>query len=194
MARRSLRLLALLSLAVAALTAASADSVPAAETRRIGITGTVESVATDHFTLKDMQRDIVVEMGGHPWAGNLLALGDRVVVTGLTDDDFSRTRTIRALTLVIPKLNYPGAPDEDWLAVSGTVAAIDGDILTVDSGGRMVAADLSAVASGRFGGSGSTPLSVGDRVTVAGAVPDFLRFRHQGLRASSIALLPAETD
>lgn len=182
----ALLLLPLAATAAGGALASSGSAANAAEGRRISITGTVDSVAADHFTLKDLQRRIVVEMDGQPWsATRILAPGDRVAVSGRTVGDFAQTRRIRATTLMIPKLNYPGAPDDDWLALNGTVASIAGDSLTLDSGGRRVAID----ASGLSGGAGTAPLRIGERVTVSGVVPDAFLARRHDLRAVTIARL-----
>lgn len=189
MTRRVRTLLLLLPVLGAALAAGPGGS-HATDERRISIAGTVERVLEDHFTLKDLGRELVVEMGGQPWSTDTLAPGDRVAVIGYAGDDFPASGRIRATTLMIPKVNYPGAPDDDWIAVSGTVSAISGELVTLDSGGRTIIADLGELAAAPFGGTGDRALRVGDRVTVAGAVPDsFLAQRH-GVRAVSIALLP----
>jgi hypothetical protein len=191
MSRRVRTLLLFLPVLAAAL-ALGPGAPRAADERRISIAGTVERVSADHFTLKDLGRDIVVEMGGQPWSSRTLAPGDRVAVLGYARSDFAASGRIRATTLMIPKVNYPGAPDDDWIAVSGTVSAIAGNLVTLDSGGRTIVADLAALPARPFAGAGGRALRIGDLVTVAGAVPDaFLAQRH-GLRAASLALLPAD--
>lgn len=198
---RLLAALLLLTLSLATATAGASDASPplvdTVEGRRVSITGTVDSVAADHFTLKDLGRRIVVEMDGRPWnAERMLAVGDRVAVSGRTVGTVAGILRIRASALMIPKLNYPGAPDDDWLALNGTVSAIAGDRLTLDSGGRRIVVDASDLGDGDLGGGdlgggASLPLHVGERVTISGVAPDAFLAHRQGLRAVAIARFEA---
>ncbi len=174
--RRILPLAAALVLAAAPLApplgAASAQQLRITKdsgSEAVSLTGRVADVAEDHFTLRDRNATIVVEMAGRPWRRQaMLAPGDRVAVTGRLAVDFAESRTIEAASVAVPKLRLAGAPDGDWIAATGVVVARDGDLLTLDTGQRRLTIDADAV----LGEPAGTPVGIGSRISVAGIVAD----------------------
>lgn len=151
----------------------------------ISLTGTIASISGDRLALAAGDGEIEVTLSGLGAADTtMLRPGDRVGVTGRMDGSVFTDRRIAADSLYVARLNRllgnppPGsaaaqprqgfAPDrprgeEDWVIVTGRVVAMDGDDLTIESGGQRIAVDADDEGPADVRG-----VKVGDRVSVTG--------------------------
>lgn len=144
----------------------------------ISLTGTVKSVGEEEFTLNYGQGQITVEMDDYDWYDETAVLrGDKVTVTGRMDKGFHEERSIEASSVYVPKLHryfyanpadeedgYYSDPvnaysynrdakDDEWIAVTGTVTAIDGVEMMISTGLKMYRVDTGSVPNTPVGKS-----------------------------------------
>lgn len=165
----------------------------------ITISGTVETVSTDTFTLDYGDGAVIVEMddGDRDADAYKLMVGDKVTVSGSIDDDFYETTTIEASSVYVENLGttfFASALDEEttegWavavtvpVAISetivyGTVTDVDEHEFTVDSGLRELRVDVEEMAYNPLDDEGYQKIRVGDRVKVTGNIDtDFFEGR-----------------
>ncbi|MDX1571303.1 MAG: DUF5666 domain-containing protein [Xanthomonadales bacterium] len=176
----------------------------------ISLSGEVESVMPDQFTLDYGDGLVIVEMDD--WDDDADAYkvvsGDKVTVYGLIDDDTFETTTIEASSVYVEGLNtyfYASAADEEDSFVSvavpvvrsatitqGTVTGIDGREFTIDTAGRQFTVDTSGMPYDPLDDEGFQKIDVGDRVSVTGKVTsDF--FEDRMLMAESVVELSRES-
>ena len=163
--------------------------------------GEVHSVDEESFVLDYGDGAITVEMGSYGWYNpQVLQKGDKVTVSGVMDDDIFDKRTLEASAVYVDRLDsyflasavdrdagiyaYPGAmfmSDEEWVAVSGTVASMDEDELMLDIGFQTIEVETDDLVGG-------PNLSEGDRVIIYGEVEDDL-FEDAELEAEQVVRL-----
>jgi hypothetical protein len=176
----------------------------------ISLTGTVESVMADQFTLKYSEDGeeswIIVEMddGDRDADGYKLMAGDLVTVNGIIDDDLFETRTIEASSVYVANLDtyfYASAADEEDAFVTVTVPMEMGDAVvqgvvtevnehefTLDTGLREVTVDVAEMPYDPLDDVGYQQIDVGDAVSVFGEV-DYDFFDGREVMASSVTTL-----
>lgn len=163
----------------------------------ISLSGTVESVVRDGFTLDFGGGVITVEMddGDRDADGYLLMPGDAVAVYGLIDDDFFDAKTIEASSVYLEELGtyfYASAVDEEdrgfvtigtpldpsAVVMRGTVTDVDDDEFTLDTGRRSITVEVEQMAYNPLDDDGYQRVDVGDVVNVTGSIDaDFLEGR-----------------
>jgi uncharacterized protein YdeI (BOF family) len=165
----------------------------------ITISGTVESVSADSFTLDYGDGAVIVEMddGDRDADAYKLMVGDKVTVSGEIDDDFYETTTIEASSVYVENLGttfFASAVDEEttegWAVavtvpipisqtiVYGTVTDVDEHEFTVDSGLRELQVDVADMPYNPLDDEGYQKIRVGDRVKVSGDIDtDFFEGR-----------------
>ncbi|WP_162914849.1 NirD/YgiW/YdeI family stress tolerance protein [Desertibaculum subflavum] len=199
----------LIAVGVALLAASPATAQPsdraeiatALDREWVSVSGVVKSSRNDNFVLDYGAGQITVELDDYDAIReNMVVAGDRVTVTGQTDDDFYDKRTIEASTVYVDKLHtyfyanpadeeggYYNPPtsslatDEEWVAMTGTVVRKQGDELTLDTGTRNLTVDISEVPYDVFA-------DAGDRITVYGEMDDADLFEGRELLATSVVI------
>ncbi|MFO7767068.1 MAG: hypothetical protein R6V33_11605, partial [Pelovirga sp.] len=154
----------------------------------ITISGEVESVSADAFTLDFGEGVITVEMddGDRDADGYKLLPGDKVTVSGMIDDDFYEQTTIEASSVYVENLGttfYASAVDEEGigetfitpvvkskLTVRGTVTAVSGDDFVINNGLRSVRVDISELPYNPLDDEGYLKIEVGDFVRATGTM------------------------
>lgn len=172
----------------------------------ISISGTVDTVRPDSFTLDYGKGVITVEMddGDRDADAYKLVKGDKVTVNGKIDDDLFETRTIEAGSVYVESLDtyfYASAADEEdtfvtvtapvvisQTIVQGKVTEVSGDKFVVDAGLRKVRVDVSKMPNDPLDDEGYQKIKVGDRVSVIGKMDDDL-FEGRELMAQSVVTL-----
>jgi uncharacterized protein YdeI (BOF family) len=174
----------------------------------ISLSGTVEEVSADSFTLDYGKGIVTVEMddGDRDADAYKLMQGDKVTVTGKVDDDLFETTTIEASSVYVENIGtyfYASALDEEdvdtfvtvtvpvvisSVVVQGTVTKVDDDEFTVDTGAREVRVDVDQMAYNPLDDEGYQKIEVGDRVSVTGHMDDDL-FEGRELMADSVVTL-----
>lgn len=172
----------------------------------ISISGTVDTVRPDSFTLDYGKGVITVEMddGDRDADAYKLVKGDKVTVNGKIDDDLFETRTIEAGSVYVESLDtyfYASAADEEdtfvtvtapvvisQTIVQGKVTEVSGDEFVVDAGLRKVRVDVSKMPNDPLDDEGYQKIKVGDRVSVIGKMDDDL-FEGRELMAQSVVTL-----
>jgi len=152
----------------------------------ISIDGTVDSVSADSFLLDYGPGIITVEMddGDRDADGYKLAMGDRVRVSGMIDDDMFEARTIEASSVYVESLGtyfYASAVDEEDTFVTyttpvdvsatvlqGTVTDVDDEEFTINTGLRSVRVEVEEMAYNPLDDIGYQQIDLGDRVSVTG--------------------------
>lgn len=146
---------------------AAADDRSAVANRWTSLTGTAKEIAADGFILDVGTGHFRVAFGDKAWyRGDSLKPGDRVTVTGRTDEAFIDNHTIRGDTLFVHGRSidyFADATDRAWLSMMARVTAVDGNTLTLDAEGRPLTVDVSRISLNQ----GIRP---GDRVAVYGTV------------------------
>ncbi len=175
----------------------------------ISLTGTVQSVSADRFTLKYGDGQIDIEMDGYGWKDQgYLRNGDRVTVTGRVDNDLYEKKKIEASSVFVPRRNeyfsanpadeedgyyassvgqtalVGAAEDDEWVAFTGTVTSIDGDEIAVNTGYRTIDVDL-----GDASGPEAPVIDIGDRVSVSGEMDDADLFDAREVEATSVVII-----
>lgn len=154
----------------------------------ISLSGTVRGVTADAFTLDYGDGWITVEMddGDRDADAYSLLAGDKVVVSGMIDDDFFQTTTIEARSVYVEKLGtwfYASAADEeepDFLhatpvvpsavTVQGTVTSVrpKAKEFTVDTGLRELTVSVEGMAYDPLDDDGYQKIRTDDVVRVQG--------------------------
>jgi uncharacterized protein YdeI (BOF family) len=200
---------ALIGLCMGALLAFSAmaeDPYAKPDDTWISISGTVDTVRPNSFTLDYGKGVITVEMddGDRDADAYKLVKGDKVTVNGKIDDDLFETRTIEAGSVYVESLDtyfYASAADEEdtfvtvtapvvisQTIVQGKVTEVSGEEFVVDAGVRKVRVDVSEMSNDPLDDEGYRKIKVGDRVSVIGKMDDDL-FEGRELMAQSVVTL-----
>jgi len=172
----------------------------------ISISGTVGTVTPDTFTLDYGDGIVVVEMDDwdHDADAYKVMQGDKVVVTGMIDDDFFETTSIEASSVYVEDLNtyfYASPIDEEdhWSSVImpilpsqttivGTITEVNDHEFTVDTALRELTVETSGMLYNPLDDQGFQKLEVGDRVRVTGEM-DISFFEGRELKADSVVTL-----
>lgn len=173
----------------------------------ISISGTVETVSPNTFTMDYGEGLITVEMddGDRDADAYKLLEGDRVTVTGKIDDDFFETTTVEASSVYVEKLDtyfYASAADEEDLFVTVTTPIVVSDTLiqgtvtdvageeefVVDTGLRRVMVETDTLGYDPLDAEGYLRIEEGDVVSVRGTM-DLDFFEGRELVASSVVEL-----
>jgi uncharacterized protein YdeI (BOF family) len=189
-----------------AVPAGAQDPYTAADDTWISLSGTVESVTTDAFMLDYGEDLVTVEMDDWDMDADAykVAVGDRVTVNGMVDDDLFETTTIEASSVYVDNLNtyfYASAADEEdpfitvttppvvsAIVVQGIVTDVDDEEFTIDTGLREIRVETDAMYYDPLDDEGFQQIDVGDRVSVTGNIDDDF-FEGRELVASSITTL-----
>lgn len=155
----------------------------------ITISGTIDSVRRDNFTLDYGDGLVIVEMddGDRDADAYKLLAGDKVTVTGRVDDDLFENTKIEASSVFVENLNttfYASAVDEETTdrllaavtipvvvsntVVQGTVTDVDTNEFTVDAGLRQIRIDVTEMPYNPLDDEGYQRVTAGDRVRVQG--------------------------
>ena len=170
----------------------------------ISVSGTVNAVGPDWFTLDFTDSLITVEMddGDRDADAYVLVPGDTVTVHGRIDDDMFETRTIEAGRVYVEKLDtwfFSSSVDEEdfglltvgtaviqpMMVVQGKVTEVDGREFTIDAGPRTIRVDTGEMAYNPMDDEGYQKIEVGDVVSVSGEV-DYDFFEGRELMANMI--------
>lgn len=175
----------------------------------ITISGTVDSVREDNFTLDYGDGLVIVEMddGDRDADAYKLLEGDKVTVTGRVDDDLFENTKIEASSVFVENINttfYASAVDEEstdrllatitvpvvvsQTVVQGTVTDVDLNEFTVDAGLRKIRVDVTAMPYNPLDDEGYQKIAVGDRVRVQGDMTSNL-IEGRELEADSVVKL-----
>lgn len=212
---KRLKLMSLLSAGPAAIALCAA--VPAAaQTPRtadngewLTLSGSVVSSSSDSFMLDYGGKTIKVEMDDYDWyADNPVIKGDHVTVTGRMDADFWEKRKIEASSVYVKSLNtmyFASAADEEGamspvlridpltngesVSLTGRVAAINGDELTLDAGLLNYTVDVGSLGYDPLDNDGPQRISVGDRISVMGRMDDADLFDNREIDAKVLTEL-----
>ena len=175
----------------------------------ISLSGTVDAISRDSFTLDYGERKITVEMDDADRHAETYALrmGDNVTVNGMIDDDFFETSKIEASSIYIEKLGrhfFASALDEEdfatvtylvpidtGIAVHGLVTQVNGGEFTIDNGLRSVRVDVGDMAYNPLDDEGYQKIEVGDVVRAEGQVDDDF-WESRELMADSVTTLVEE--
>lgn len=172
----------------------------------ITISGTVETVQADRFTLDYGDGSVIVEMddGDRDADGYKLVAGDEVTVSGRIDDDFFELTTIEAGSVYVKNLGttfFASTMDEESqglaessllppipisrTVVSGIVSKIEGDEFLINTGDRMLRVDVSDMPFDPLDDEGYLKIDAGDRVKVFGKI-DVNLFEGRELEADTV--------
>lgn len=175
----------------------------------ITISGKVQSVSKDRFTLDYGDGVVTVEMddGDRDADAYKLLTGDKVTVSGRIDDDFYEMTKIEASSVYVENLGttfFASAIDEedwhDWAVavtvpldvsrtiVYGTVTKVDSEAFTVDAGVRELRVAVDDMPYNPLDDEGYQKIGVGDRVKVTGDL-DIGFFEGRHLEADTIIKL-----
>lgn len=180
----------------------------------IVLSGTVESVRRDQFTLDYGGGNIVVEMddGDRDADAYRLYAGDEVAVAGRIDDDFFGSTSIEAASVYVENIRttfFASPRDTEGLelttmtvvaepidpdgVIRGRVTAVLEDSFMLDTGPRRLRVDVSALEDNPVDEIGYQRIDVGDRVQVTGDIDEAV-FEGRGMIADSVIELytPAE--
>lgn len=154
----------------------------------ISISGTVETVSPDQFTLDYGDGIISVEMddGDRDADAAVLEMGDEVTVSGLIDDDFIELATIEASSVYVEELGttfYASAVDEEDafvtvspvvvvgdLVVQGVVTNVTEQAFTLDNGPREIRVTVEEMAYDPLDDEGYQKVETGDLLSVSGHI------------------------
>lgn len=173
------------------------------------LSGSVVSSTTDSFMLDYGGKTIKVEMDDYDWyADNPVIKGDHVTVTGRMDADFWENRKIEASSVYVGSLNtmyFASAADEEGavspvlrvdpltsgesVSLTGKIAAINGDELTLDAGLLNYTVDVGSLDYDPLDNEGAQRLSVGDRISVFGRMDGADLFDNREIDARSVTEL-----
>lgn len=175
-------------------TGATAESAAATPPNNsyVSLTGTIIEAGPDNFLLDYGEGTFLVEMDDFDdlYEGYTLKKGDEVVVYGFVDDDLYERRSLEAGSVYVRSLDtqfYASSIDEedfpqsspDWsrmtlpeVALTGHVASIAGDSMTLSTSQLEVQVDLSTLDQNLIDRVGHQRLSVGDQVHVIGLLSE----------------------
>jgi uncharacterized protein YdeI (BOF family) len=172
----------------------------------ITISGSVESVQADQFTLDYGDGIIIVEMddGDRDADGYKLLEGDKVTVSGRIDDDFFELTTIEAGSVYVENLGttfFASSLDEEsrglfeanlfppvdiaHTVVRGTVSEVNAHDFVLDTENRTLRVDVSEMTFDPLDDEGYLKIDEGDRVKVFGEM-DANLFQGRELEADTI--------
>ena len=202
-------ILGLLTLTAFAALPAGAQEEPYAQPDDswISISGTVETVSLDHFTLDYGDGVITVEMDDADRDADaaVLAKGDHVTAYGRVDDDFMELATIEASSIYVEELGttfYASAVDEEDAytfvtvrpvvvgdaVLQGDVTSVGDDHFTLSTGLREITVKVEEMPYDPLDDEGYQQIEMGDRVSVGGHIDADL-FEGFGIVAESIVEL-----
>lgn len=184
------------------------EIMSAAEGERLTVKGKVTAVDDERFTVDYGRGNIVVEMDDFDRYEKPVAAGDVVIVSGNMDKEFFEARKIKASTVRVDSSNkqfhasaadearwpqlevlHDDVADDEWLSLTGVVARIDGDRMTLNAGLREYAVDVSRLGYDPFNREGTARIETGERVIVFGEMDDADLFEGREIEASSITEL-----
>jgi len=172
----------------------------------ISISGTVGTVSPDTFTLDYGDGIVLVEMDDWDYDADAYKVmqGDKVVVTGMIDDDLFESTSIEASSVYVEDLNtyfYANPADEEdyWASVTmpiaisettviGTVTEVGDHEFVVDTALRELTVETTGMLYNPLDDEGYQKIRVGDRVRVSGEI-DVSFFEGRELMAESIVTL-----
>lgn len=199
-------------LAAAVLNQARAESTnpyAKADNSWITISGTVESVERDTFTLDYGDGVVTVEMddGDRDADAYKLLTGDDVTVSGVVDDKFFEKTIIEAGTVYVADLGttfysstlddegsrtmayWEPAPDKTYsTTVRGTVTAVTDESFLLSSGAQRLLVDVDEMPYNPLDDEGYQRIGIGDKVRVSGEADNAL-FDYRVLMARSVIKL-----
>lgn len=205
----------LLTLASAALLAAPPEAQEAAQDPYtkpddswISLSGTVDNVRADAFTLDYGDGMVTVEMddGDRDADGYKLMKGDKVTVYGLVDDDLFETTTIEASSVYVENIGtyfYASSVDEEdvfvtvtmpivvaqtWLQGKVTSVAPAEKEFTLDTGKRQITVEVDSMTYDPLDDEGYQKIEKGHRVSVSGDM-DIDFFEGRVFEADSVVTL-----
>ncbi|MCF7982987.1 MAG: DUF5666 domain-containing protein [Thiohalocapsa sp.] len=178
----------------------------------ISISGTVEAVAPNSFTLdygNGMVVTVEMDDGDRDADAYKLLSGDQVNVVGKIDDDMFETTTIEASSVYVDKLGttfYASAADEEDVVITvrtpldlsetlvrGTVESVGDGQFTVDTGTRKLTVTTEGLVYDPLDDEGYLKVEEGDRVSVAGDIDENF-FGGPELEADSVIVLEPARD
>jgi uncharacterized protein YdeI (BOF family) len=188
--------------------ALAADPYMMPDATWISLSGTVEQVEPDRFTLDYGEGTVTVEMddGDRDADAYQLMEGDKVNVSGRVDDDLFETTTIEASSVYVENLGttfFASSIDEEgpytWISITtpivasatvveGTVTEVDDEEFSVAAGLREIRVDVSEMLYNPLDDEGYQQLGIGDRVRVTGQMEDTF-FEGRELMADSVVTL-----
>ncbi len=153
----------------------------------ISISGTVEAVQPDRFTLDYGDGVVIVEMddGDRDADAYKLLPGDKVTVSGKIDDDLYEITKIEASTVFVEKLNttfFASAVDEEDVlvittpvvvaetVVQGFVTDVDTHEFSINTGLKTLKVDVSEMLYNPLDDKGYQKIEEGDYVRVTGTI------------------------
>ena len=171
----------------------------------ISIDGKIESVRADAFILNYGDGTVIVEMddADRYAEGYNLKKGDKVIVSGIIDDDFYEATSIEASSVFVENLGayfYASSVDEEDSFITigpviisrtilqGTISSVDDDSFTLDTGNQKLTVNVDEMPYNPLDDEGFQQLEKGDRVTVTGNM-DFEFFEGRVFDAESIITL-----
>ena len=178
-------------LALSPTSASEVDPYAMANNTWITISGSVEAVSKDIFTLDYGDGLIIVEMddGDRDADAYQLMKGDKVTVSGKIDDDFFELATIEASSVFVENLGttfFASAVDEETseglaavvtapvvvsdTIVTGTVTGVGAEQFTVDTGLRQLSVDVGSLPFNPLDDEGFLKVNIGDRIKVRGDI------------------------
>jgi len=174
----------------------------------LSLSGEVQQVSGETFTLDHGDDEIIVEMDDYDWFDeNVVKKGDRVTVTGRMDKDFIHDRKIEASSVYIKPLSayyFANAADEEdgyysavidlpnddeWVSFAGEVTKIDGENIVLDTGLIEYDVDAGNLGYDPFDREGLGQIDVGERVVITGRMDDADLFDEREIEATSITTL-----
>lgn len=193
--------------------AGSPDPYAKADDTWISLSGEVQSVEADQFTLDYGDGMVLVEMddGDRDADGYKLIQGDKVTVTGRVDDDFFERTSIEAASVYVENIGttfFASSVDDESreqviattltpivvsrTEVRGTVKSVTGDEFTLDTGSREITVDVDEMLYDPLDDVGYQQIDIGDRVKVVGDM-DVELFEGRQLTADSIVEIYRDT-
>lgn len=175
----------------------------------ITISGTVESVQKDRFTLDYGDALVTVEMddGDRDADAYKLLKGDKVTVTGRIDDDMFEYTKIEAGSVFVENIGttfFASSIDEESAdallgsvsvpvvvsetVVRGTVTEVADEEFVVDAGARKIRVEVENMPYNPLDDEGYLKIEKGDRVRVTGRIDNDL-FEGRELVADSVIKL-----
>ncbi len=164
----------------------------------ISLSGTIVAANADSFRLDHGSGVITVEMDDFDFypEGYKLLENDKVVVSGIVDDDLFEKKTIEASTVFVENLGthfYANPADEEDFAswtvsvpvvleqveVTGKITAVEGREMTLDSGKTAIRVDTKQLGFNPMDDKGFLKLEKGDRVKVGGDIDPELFGKHE---------------
>jgi len=173
----------------------------------ISLSGTVDAVSPDLFTLDYGSGLVTVEMddGDRDADAYALVKGDQVTVNGMIDDDFFETTTIEARSVYVEKLGtffYASAADEEdpeflratpvvpsAVTVQGTVGRVEDGAFVLADGVRNLRVTVDQMAYDPLDDEGYQKVGEGDVVRVHGTMKDSDLFDARTLVAGAVTKL-----